>query len=65
PLQDWLAVDGDVRYQGNPADERINIPANPRHYWRYRMHCTLESLISNETLNSGIRSLVESSGRGK
>ena len=65
PLQDWLAVDGDVRYQGNPADERINIPANPRHYWRYRMHCTLESLISNEALNSRLRSLVESSGRGK
>ncbi len=65
PLQDWLATDGDVRYQGNPADERINIPAIPRHYWRYRMHCTLESLIANDHLNAHIRTLVESSGRNR
>ena len=64
PLQDWLAIDGRVRYQGNPADERINIPAIPRHYWRYRMHCTLESLIADQALCSRIRSMVYSSGRG-
>ena len=63
PLQDWLATDGEVRYQGNPADERINVPAIPRYYWRYRMHCTLESLIANESLNAHIRSLVEDGGR--
>ena len=65
PLQDWLATDGEVRYNGNPADERINIPAIPRHYWRYRMHCTLESLTANDRLNAHIRTLVESSGRGE
>ena len=65
PLQDWLAVDGDVRYGGNPADERINIPAIPRHYWRYRMHCTLESLIGNESLNAHLRALVEASARNR
>ena len=64
PLQDYLATDGDVRYQGNPADERINIPAIPRHYWRYRLHCTLESLIGNDSLNAHIRSLAEDAGRG-
>ena len=64
PLQDWLATDGQVRYGGNPADERINIPAIPRHYWRYRMHCTLESLAANEKLNQHLRTLVEASGRG-
>ncbi len=63
PLQDWLATDGAVRYPGNPADERINIPAIPRHYWRYRMHCTLESLVANEGLNAHIRALVEASAR--
>jgi len=26
--------------EGNPHDERINVPANPHHYWRYRMHLT-------------------------
>ena len=65
PLQDWLATDGEVRYQGNPADERINIPAIPRHYWRYRMHCTLESLMANERLNSHMRTLVEASARNR
>ena len=63
PLQDWLATDAEVRYQGNPADERINIPAVPRHYWRYRMHCTLESLVENEKLNSHLRTLVQAAGR--
>ena len=65
PLQDWLATDGEVRYQGNPADERINIPAIPRHYWRYRMHVTLEDLVANDRLSAHIRALVDSAGRGR
>jgi len=63
PLQDWLATDGEVRYQGNPADERINIPAVPRHYWRYRMHCTLESLVADDKLNAHLRTLVGAASR--
>jgi len=65
PLQDYLAADGDIRYPGNPADERINIPAIPRHYWRYRMHCTLESLIANDKFNGHIRTLVEAAARNR
>ena len=65
PLQDWLATDGNVRYGGDPADERINVPAIPRYYWRYRMHCTVESLIANEGLCGHIRSLIESGARNK
>ena len=65
PLQDWLATDGEIRYGGNPADERINVPAIPRYYWRYRMHCTLESLTANDKLNKHIRMLVGAAGRGK
>ena len=65
PLQDYLATDGEIRYQGNPADERINIPAIPRHYWRYRMHCTLESLLENDHFNRHIRTLVEAAGRNR
>ena len=26
----------------NVKDERINVPANPKNHWRYRMHLTLE-----------------------
>jgi len=44
-------------------EERINIPANPRHYWRWRMHLTLEQLMKAESLNEKIRSMIESTGR--
>ncbi|MBR4758210.1 MAG: 4-alpha-glucanotransferase, partial [Bacteroidaceae bacterium] len=61
-LQDWLAIDEKVRYP-NPEAERINVPANPRHYWRYRMHLTIEQLMANTALNEKIRGLVKSYGR--
>ena len=65
PLQDYLAVDGRVRYNGDPADERINIPANPRHYWRYRMHLTLEDMIADSNLCNHIRDMISDAARGK
>ena len=63
PLQDWLAVDEKVRYQGDPKDERINRPDIPNHCWRYRMHCTLESLINNKKLNARLKALITAAGR--
>ncbi len=63
PLQDWLSIDGAVRYHGNPADERINVPANPRHYWRWRMHTTLENLLSQSAFNAHLKELITSTGR--
>jgi 4-alpha-glucanotransferase len=65
PLQDWLACDGDLRYQGNPADERINVPAIPRFYWRYRMHLSIEQLIEAKDLNEHIKAMINGSGRGE
>lgn len=62
PLQDWLSTDGQLRRQ-DPRDEQINIPANPHHYWRYRMHLTLEQLNSEENLRNSILNLIGSSGR--
>lgn len=62
PLQDWLSVDGDIRYE-NPAEEQINVPAESRHYWRYRMHLTLEDLISRTAFNDGLNSMIKTSGR--
>lgn len=61
-LQDWLSMDGKWR-NPNVQEERINIPANPRHYWRYRMHLTLEQLMKAESLNEKIRELVKQTGR--
>lgn len=53
PLQDWLSMDGKLRRE-NPQEERINVPANSRHYWRYRMHLTLEELLEQEDFNRRI-----------
>ncbi len=62
PLQDWLSIDGVLRRE-NPNDEQINVPANPRHYWRYRMHLTLEELLEAETFNTRLRDKIITSGR--
>ena len=47
----------------NPDEERINIPANPRHYWRYRMPLSIEKLLKKEAFNLKIKHLIEQSGR--
>jgi 4-alpha-glucanotransferase len=60
PLQDWLSIDGEIRRK-NAFDERINIPANPRHYWRYRMHLRIENLLNADRLNEKINGLISSS----
>ena len=62
PLQDWLSMDGELRFR-DPAGERINVPAIPRYYWRYRMHLTLEKLISCTEFNGLIKEMIKSSGR--
>ncbi len=62
PLQDWLALDGTLRHPDADA-ERINIPANPRHYWRYRMHLNIEQLASANDFNRKLREMIEESGR--
>jgi 4-alpha-glucanotransferase len=61
-LQDWLAMDEDLRLPDQNA-ERINIPANPRHYWRYRMHITIEQLMQADEFNSTVSELIKNSGR--
>ncbi|MCS6929307.1 MAG: 4-alpha-glucanotransferase [Saprospiraceae bacterium] len=62
-LQDLLSIDGALRRQ-NPHDERINIPANPNHYWRYRMHLTLEALQKADAFNAELQQMIVESGRG-
>ena len=62
PLQDWLSTDGALRRQ-NPADEQINEPAIPRHYWRYRMHLSVEELLNQDSFNSMIARKIQESDR--
>ena len=61
-LQDWLSIDGKWR-NPNVQEERINVPSNPRNYWRYRMHLTLEQLMKAKGLNDKIRELIKYTGR--
>ena len=62
PLQDWLSMDAALR-RGNPNEERINVPANSRHYWRYRMHLTIEQLQAADEFNTTVAGLIKASGR--
>jgi 4-alpha-glucanotransferase len=62
-LQDILGSDGRLRKE-NPQSERINIPANAKHYWRYRMHLTLEQLGKENDFNEGFRASLVRAGRG-
>ena len=61
-LQDWLSIDEQLRLADADA-ERINIPANPKHYWRYRMHLSVEQLMENQSFNSQVADLVAQTGR--
>ena len=62
PLQDWLSTDGVLR-RSDPREELINIPANPRHYWRYRMHLTLEQLNAEKEFNNRMIEMIRTAGR--
>ncbi|MDE7376164.1 MAG: 4-alpha-glucanotransferase [Muribaculaceae bacterium] len=62
PLQDWLSMDGKARRE-NPLEEQINVPKNSRHYWRYRMHLTIEALQSLGDFNAQLRGMIAGCGR--
>lgn len=61
-LQDILGMSETLR-RDNPADERINVPANSKHYWRYRMHMNLEDLLKEDDFNEELKGYVMHSGR--
>lgn len=53
PWQDWMSINGELR-NTDPGAERINIPANPEHYWRYRMHMSLDDLLTQTDFNADV-----------
>jgi 4-alpha-glucanotransferase len=61
-LQDLLGT-SDLLGRPNPHDERINNPADPNHYWNYRMHLTLEQLLQEKEFNQSIKKYLVNSGR--
>jgi len=61
-IQDMLGMSETLR-RVDPNEERINQPANPKHYWRYRMHISLEDLIKETAFNEELGGYVAASGR--
>jgi len=61
-FQDWLSMDENIRL-ADANGERINIPADVRHYWRYRMHITIEALMANTEFNNKVKAMISGSGR--
>ena len=61
-LQDLLGMSESVR-RLDPREERINDPANPKHYWQYRLHMNLEDLISNREFTALVRQAITDAGR--
>jgi 4-alpha-glucanotransferase len=56
-LPDLLGTDERLRRR-DPREERINVPANPRNYWQYRVHLTLEELMAAEAFNTELRAAL-------
>jgi 4-alpha-glucanotransferase len=61
-LQDLMGMDEKIR-RIDPNEERINIPANPKHYWQYRMHMSIEDLSKQKEFNDNLKQYIEASGR--
>ena len=61
-MQDLLGMDASLR-RVNPAEERVNIPSDPNHYWRYRLHINLETLIKETKFNEEVARCIYESGR--
>jgi 4-alpha-glucanotransferase len=61
-LQDLLAMDDTLRRE-HPSEERINIPANPDHFWNYRMHLKLEDLKNKKIFNHQLKEMIVATGR--
>lgn len=62
-LQDLFGMDEHIRLE-NPADERINVPGDSKHYWQYRMHVNIEDMIQDDVFNTELLEMIQKSGRG-
>lgn len=62
PLQDLMAL-SPVLASRPAKEETINDPTNSEHYWRYRVHVTVEELLKDQGLRKTLKSLLLGSGR--
>jgi 4-alpha-glucanotransferase len=63
PIQDILGMSDSLKRKGDPKEEQINNPANPKNYWKYRLHINIEELIEAEEFNEKLLRIVKESGR--
>lgn len=61
-LQDLLGTSKELRRK-NPHEERINVPAIPNYYWKYRMHLYLEDLLEANEFNNELKDNLTACGR--
>lgn len=61
-IQDLMGMNEKIRRE-DPLEEQINVPANPNHYWCYRMHTTIEELMSADDFNQELLAFILKSGR--
>jgi len=63
PIQDLFGLSAELSTV-DPRDQKINEPANPTHYWRYRLHVSAEDLLTVQTnFNELLRNTIHNSGR--
>lgn len=62
PISDLLGMNASLRHE-NLLAERINVPANPQHYWRYRVHLDMETLLEADDFGHELKGMIEESGR--
>ena len=60
--QDLLGMDARLR-RADVNAERINVPAIPNYYWRYRLHLTLEQLQQAKEFNAQLKQMLIAAGR--
>ncbi|KAK3273264.1 4-alpha-glucanotransferase dpe2, partial [Cymbomonas tetramitiformis] len=62
PIQDLMALDEGLAKR--PAhEEQINDPTNPKHYWRFRLHVSLEDMLAERGWIECMQDLLLRSGR--
>lgn len=62
PIQDVLAMDGQLK-ASNPLADQINVPANPQHYWRWRLNVSMNDLLKRDDFSNNLKKLLVDSGR--
>jgi len=63
PIQDLLGLEPRYFASKDPKEEKINEPSNPNHYWRYRMHVSLDDLLRDHDFSNKLRGMIAYTGR--